>query len=152
VESKLLFLFKTTVVRTSYHTQNILRLSLYANSRSPFNAENDFLQKSAITKASFFFVYLDWLGPVTCPHSELIMKLWILQTVGITPWTRDQPEARPLSAQDNTNIKQTQTYTHCVGFEPMIPVFELAKTFLALDSAATVTGTEPALYGVIWVY
>jgi hypothetical protein len=29
----------------------------------------------------------------------------------------------------------------CVGFEPKIPVFEVAKTDHALDRAATVTGT-----------
>jgi hypothetical protein len=30
---------------------------------------------------------------------------------------------------------------HRVGFEPTIPVFELAKTFHALDSAASVIGS-----------
>jgi hypothetical protein len=34
---------------------------------------------------------------------------------------------------------------HRVGFEPTIPVFERAKTVLALDRAATVMGTVPAL-------
>jgi hypothetical protein len=29
-----------------------------------------------------------------------------------------------------------------VGFEPMFPVFEPAKTFHALDRTSTVTGTE----------
>jgi hypothetical protein len=35
-----------------------------------------------------------------------------------------------------------------VGFEPMIPVFERAKTFHALDRAATVIGMFPHLHDV----
>jgi hypothetical protein len=33
------------------------------------------------------------------------------------------------------------------GFEPMIQVFKRAKTFHALDRAATVTGPSPELLG-----
>jgi hypothetical protein len=36
--------------------------------------------------------------------------------------------------------KRRQTSMSLVGFEPTIPVFERAKTFHALDRAATVTG------------
>jgi hypothetical protein len=37
-----------------------------------------------------------------------------------------------------------------VGFKPTIPVFERAKSFLALDSAATVIGECVTYYGTIF--
>jgi hypothetical protein len=51
-------------------------------------------------------------------------------TVGRTPWTRDQPVARPLPAHRTTQTqnKRTQTSMSRVGFEPTIPVFESTKT------------------------
>jgi hypothetical protein len=54
----------------------------------------------------------------------------------------DQPIAKPLPAQDNTNTEQTYTQTSMprVGFEPTIPAFERAKTVYALDRVATVIG------------
>jgi hypothetical protein len=67
----------------------------------------------------------------------------IFYTVGGTPWTGDQPVARSLpahrTAQTQNNRKQTSK--HRVGFEPMIAVFELAKTVHALDRAAAMIGT-----------
>jgi hypothetical protein len=67
----------------------------------------------------------------------------ILYTVGRTPWTGDQPVARPLPTNRTakTQNKRTQTSMPQVGFEPTIPVFERAKRVHALDRAATVTGT-----------
>jgi hypothetical protein len=66
----------------------------------------------------------------------------ILYTVGRTPWTGDQPVARPLPTRGTTQTqnKRTQTYMPRVGFEPIIPVFERTKTVRALDRAATVIG------------
>jgi hypothetical protein len=63
-----------------------------------------------------------------------------LYTVGRTPWTGDQPVARPLPTHRTTEIqnKRTQTSMPRVGFEPTIPVFERAKTVHTLDRAATV--------------
>jgi hypothetical protein len=60
----------------------------------------------------------------------------------MTPWTGDQPVARPLPTQRTTRTynKRTQTYMPCVGFEPTIPVFERARTVHALDRALTVIG------------
>jgi hypothetical protein len=52
----------------------------------------------------FFFFYLDGSGYLACAHSELFNSEIILQTVGRTPWTGDQPVARPLPTQDKTNI------------------------------------------------
>jgi hypothetical protein len=53
-----------------------------------------------------------------------------LMTVGMTPWTGDQPVARPLPTQDNTKAqnKSRQTSMPWVGFETTNPVFERAKT------------------------
>jgi hypothetical protein len=58
----------------------------------------------------------------------------------MTPWTRDQPAARPQPTHRTTEIqnKRTQTSMPRVEFEPMTPVFEQAKTVHALDRAATV--------------
>jgi hypothetical protein len=66
----------------------------------------------------------------------------ILRTVGRTPWTGDQPVARPLPTRRTTETqnRRTQTSMPRVGFEPTIPVFERAKTVHALDSAAIVIG------------
>jgi hypothetical protein len=54
---------------------------------------------------SLLLFCLDGLSSLACGHSELILKLRILQTVGRTPWTGDQPVARPLHTQDSTNNK-----------------------------------------------
>jgi uncharacterized membrane protein len=42
----------------------------------------------------------------------------ILHTVDRNPWDGDQPAARPLPTQDNTNRINTQTSMPRVGFEP----------------------------------
>jgi hypothetical protein len=71
----------------------------------------------------------------------------ILYTVGRTPWTGDQPVARPLPTQRTTQTqnKSTQTTMSRMGFEPTIPVFERANTIHALDRAATVIGCDHKL-------
>jgi hypothetical protein len=46
----------------------------------------------------------------------------------------------PVHRTTQTQNKRTQTSMPRVGFEPTIPVFELAKTVHALDRAATVIG------------
>jgi hypothetical protein len=65
-----------------------------------------------------------------------------LYTDGRTPWRKNQPVARPRPAHRTaqTSNKYIQTSMPQVGFEPTIPVFELAKTVHALDGAATVSG------------
>jgi hypothetical protein len=54
----------------------------------------------------------------------------ILHTFGGTPWTGDQPVARPLPNHRTTQTqnKHTETSIPRVGFEPITPVFERAKT------------------------
>jgi hypothetical protein len=68
----------------------------------------------------------------------------IFYTIDSTPWTGDQPVARPPHAHRTaqTQNKHTQTYMPQVGFEPTIPVFERAKTVHALDRAATEIGNH----------
>jgi hypothetical protein len=58
----------------------------------------------------------------------------------MTPWTEDQPVARPLPTRRTTQTqnKSTQASMSLVGFEPTTPVFERAKTVHGLDGAATV--------------
>jgi hypothetical protein len=53
-----------------------------------------------------------------------------------------QTAAKPLPTQRTTQTqnKCTQRSMPCVGFEPMIPVFEQVKTVHALDHVATVIG------------
>jgi hypothetical protein len=67
-----------------------------------------------------------------------------LYTVGRTPWTRDQPVARPLPTHRTTQTqnKRTQTSMPEVGLEPTIPVFQRPKRVHALDCAATVIGPK----------
>jgi hypothetical protein len=71
--------------------------------------------------------------------------------VGRTPWTGDQPVARPLPAHRTVQIqnKRTQTSMHQIGFEPAIPVFERAETVHALDHVATVIGSYYRLQELI---
>jgi hypothetical protein len=72
---------------------------------------------------------------------------WSFYTVGRTPWTGDQPVAKPLPAHRTaqTYNKRTQTSMPQVGFQSTVPEFELAKTFHALDRAATVIGVKLCL-------
>jgi hypothetical protein len=66
--------------------------------------------------------------------------LFFSYTLGRTPWTGDQPVARPLPTHRTTQTqnKCTQTSMPRVGLEPTIPAFERAKTVHASDRAATV--------------
>jgi hypothetical protein len=62
--------------------------------------------------------------------------------VGRTPWTGDQPDARPLLTHRTTQTKnkRTQTFMLWMKFEPTISTFERAKTVHALERAATLIG------------
>jgi hypothetical protein len=84
---------------------------------------------------------------LTLEHRTSVKRFVSLQflcprTVGRTPWTGNQPVAWPIPTQ--TQNKRTQTSMRRVGFEPTIPVLELAKTVDDLDLAATVIGVHPA--------
>jgi hypothetical protein len=66
-----------------------------------------------------YFFSLDGLVSLVGSHSELILKQSVLQTVCRAPWTGDQPVARPLPTQDNTNTEYgraiAQAFSHCDG-------------------------------------
>jgi hypothetical protein len=66
-----------------------------------------------------------------------LFSFLLFYTVGSTPRTGDQPVARPLPAH---RTAQTQNKRTLVKLEPTIPVFQRAKTILALDREATVFG------------
>jgi hypothetical protein len=57
-------------------------------------------------------------------------QLLNLCSAGRASWTSDEPVARPLHTHKTTQTqnKDTQTFMARVGFEPMIPAFERAKT------------------------
>jgi hypothetical protein len=87
-----------------------------------------------------------WLyNPLHLGHFFIFL---ILYTVGRTPWTGNQPVARPLPTHRTTRTqhKLTQTSMPQAEFEPTVPVFERAKTVHALDRAATVIGGVPGLH------
>jgi hypothetical protein len=92
----------------------------------------------------FFFFYLNGLSSPAYARSELPdSEVRTLQTVGMTPWTGDQPIARPLlNAGKHRHNKCGQTTVPHVGFESTIPIFERAKIFHALDLVATVNGSH----------
>jgi hypothetical protein len=85
-----------------------------------------------------------------CGPWPLFLQFIYLYTVGWTPWTGDQPVARPLPTHRTTQTqnKRTQTSMPRVGVEPTVPVMERAKTVHASDRAATVT---PGLLKLNWV-
>jgi hypothetical protein len=70
----------------------------------------------------------------------------LFYTDGRTPWTSDQPVARPLPTHRTTQTQNKRTWTSMpwVGFEPTILASKRAKRAHALDRAATVIG--PSIY------
>jgi len=49
-------------------------------------------------------------GLLACSGSEFVFwNLWMYWTVGRTPWTGNQPDAKPLPTQDNTTRKSAET-------------------------------------------
>jgi hypothetical protein len=84
-------------------------------------------------------VFLSFCGSTAPLHFRRFFSFLILYAVSRTPWTGDQPVARPLPTHRTTQTqnKLTQTSMPLVGFEPKIPVFERAKTGHDLDCAAT---------------
>jgi hypothetical protein len=85
----------------------------------------------------YLWLYSPFVGP--WPLFQFYNHIY---TVGRTPWTGDQPIARPLPTHRTTQTqnKRTQTSMLRVGFEPMISAFEREKTVHALDCAATEIG------------
>jgi hypothetical protein len=77
-----------------------------------------------------------------CSHLEhrasakhFVSPQFLRESVGLLGWE--------ISPSLGRYLTQTQTSMPLVGFEPMIPVFERAKMFHALDCVATVIGPLP---------
>jgi hypothetical protein len=66
----------------------------------PVSRPSELLHKLYSSFSSTFRVGPSGLFPI-----RINLELLVLQTVGRAPWTGDQPVARPLPAQDNTNTK-----------------------------------------------
>jgi hypothetical protein len=116
-----------------------------------------------------YFPILSQMNPVDTHfhsfHSSLALQRFVgpwpllqfrnlFYTVGMTPWTGDQPIARPLPTHRTTQSqnKRTQTSMHCMEFEPKIRASERAKIVHALDRASTVIGpvdTTPSYFSKI---
>jgi hypothetical protein len=64
----------------------------------------------------------------------------ITQSVGLLGRGISPSQGRYLHRTAQTENKSTQTSMSYVGFEPTIPMFELAKTVYPLDFPVTVTG------------
>jgi hypothetical protein len=90
-------------------------------------------------------IYLSIYGSTALCWGWTAFQFLNLYTVGSTPWTGDQPDARPLLIHvhrtTQTQNKRTQTFMPLVGLEPTTPVFERTKTVHALYRAATVIGS-----------
>jgi hypothetical protein len=93
------------------------------------------------TSAGNLFSSLWFYGPLDLGR---FFSSLILYTDGRTPWASDQSVARPLPTHRTTQTqnKRIQISMPRVGFEPTIPVFELAKTVYALSHTATVIGSK----------
>jgi hypothetical protein len=92
----------------------------------------------------FFFLllflpltYVFWSVPI-----RINLKLCILETFGRTPWRGEISYRKPLPAQDSKNTKKKADMDPYLEWDsnPLSPLFELAKTFCAVDSVATVMG------------
>jgi hypothetical protein len=90
-----------------------------------------------------FTFYLSMALQVFVGPWPLFFSSLMFYTVGMTPWTGDQPVARSLPAHRTaqTQNKRTRISTPEMEFEPTTPVFERAKTVHALDRAVTLIGT-----------
>jgi hypothetical protein len=82
--------------------------------------------------------------PQYLPVSRFVFSiLIILQTVGLLRRVISPPQGRYLNTGQHKHRINTYTYQTSmlyVGFEPTITASEPAKTVLALDCSATVTG------------
>jgi hypothetical protein len=64
------------------------------------------------------------------------LELWVLETVGKTPWTGDQLCRKAATYTGRHKHKRGPTFTSLVGFEPTVPEFESTRTFNALHRTA----------------
>jgi hypothetical protein len=127
------------------------------NRRGPFRDCNMYLLHVPMREALLCLFYSARFNVLECYLIHSLINQWLYKplcwawpalqfrnlyyTVGSTPWTSDQPVARPLPTHSTTQTQNKRTHTSMpwVGFEPAIPAFELVKTIHALDRAATMS-------------
>jgi hypothetical protein len=73
-----------------------------------------------------------------------IQKLWILETVGRTPWTGDQPVTSCLRTQDNTNRIMRTHVSASSGIRTHDPSVRAGKIFSVVGGTTVVIGTHLA--------
>jgi hypothetical protein len=83
-------------------------------------------------------IYL-WLYSPLLDRGVFSVSCLIFYIVDRTPWTGDQPVARPLRAHRTalTQNKCTQTSMPWVGFKPTIPAFKRTKTVWVCNKVPT---------------
>jgi hypothetical protein len=92
---------------------------------------------------------LDGLGSLAYSHTELIRKLWILQTLGKTPWTGDQPVARPLPTHDNIKREKNadiQASSGVRAHDPSVRAGEDISCCRPLGSASSIFIKETSVH------
>jgi hypothetical protein len=91
------------------------------------------------TTTTTIFIF-EALGLLACSCSEFISRnLWIYWTVGRTPWTGDQPDARPLPTRKTTQHRKTRTY-----IQATTPPFTFFKSgWSIVKSASLAKGGTP---------
>jgi hypothetical protein len=80
---------------------------------------------------------------MACSDSEFNFSEFInVWTFSRTPWTEDQPDARPLPTHRTTRHRKTRTYIHASsGIRTRNPSTRAAEDTRAFDRAVIRTGT-----------
>jgi hypothetical protein len=99
-----------------------------------------FMSPAPVPRVQTYLSFFLSLWPYSPLDLSRFFTFLILYTVGRTPWTGDQPVAKPLHTHRTTQTQNERRQTPQVGFEPTNPVFERTTTFHALDRTATVIG------------
>jgi hypothetical protein len=99
------------------------------------------LKKSRqLLSAMFVFIH-EWLySPLLGPGLFLNVVVFFTHTIGLLERVIRPSQGRYIQTWQHKHRINAQTSMSWVGFEPMIPAFERAKTVHALDRAATVIG------------
>jgi hypothetical protein len=107
--------FKTKHWTCSFH----LGLHTFVNKNFPYVIKQLKLPRASPSPSYFLSLSLWLYSPLDLLQ---FFNFLILYSVGRTPWTRDQPVARPLHKHRTaqTQNKPTQTSMPWVGFEPTI--------------------------------
>jgi hypothetical protein len=126
---------------TWYKKRRIINIIIIIIIRRVENFHNEELHNIYIYIYIYIYISLALQPPWALAHAFSFMI--ILQTVGLLGRVISSSQGPYLGTGQYKH--RINTYTHqtcmpCVGFKPMIPTSERAKTVHALDCAATVTG------------